>query len=300
MQLIRLFREKPSTMCALSIGFLLLMAFPFGAVAYLVRFDSIAAVLVNTRLCHGLEAALHLDKDGCGASANIILMLKDHRWWEVISFFWTLIFTALFLWFELPKQYQALNGFNPSRWSTWHARLSLIVSAIMVASYLIYMNGFWGLLDPGYKSSLTAKVILAVTFVSINIFIIGRAQSLEQEPGHSQTKRLELRNIKEDFRIYNSYIDMPALVALSVLLVWDFAFAAPNPGDLPEFISGASSVILITTGFLFGISVVRDAPEGHQATNQPPTQTPNTTPPQLQAAAAPPAPSPLPPSPPAT
>jgi hypothetical protein len=257
MRLLNLFKARPSTMSALTLGIILLVIFPFGAAASLLKFDFIANAFVNTPACHYLESILHLNGDKCATSADMIFMLKDHRWWEVIAFFWVLGFTALFLWFELPKQYEALNKAGAM---TWAFRLSLVVTGVMVCSYFVYIHGIW-IFQAGYRSALTAKVILAVTFVTINFLIIDRATKLGLETSTNHPKKRELKAIANDFKIYNSYIDMPTLFALSILLFWDQWFAATETGNLPEFISGASSVILVTTGFLFGVSVLRDAPE---------------------------------------
>lgn len=256
MRFLNLFKARPSTMSALTLGIILLLMFPFGAAAGLLKFNFIADAFVNTPTCHYLQSLLHLNGDNCATSTDMIFMLKDHRWWEVIAFFWVLGFTVLFLWFELPRQYEALKVGS----MTWAYRLSFTVSFVMLCSYLIYIHGI-GVIQAGYRSALTAKVILAITFVAMNFLIIHRATKLGLETPTDHSKERQLNAVANDFRMYNSYIDMPTVFALSMLLVWDRWFAATETGNLAEFISGASSVILVTTGFLFGVSVLRDAPE---------------------------------------
>lgn len=246
MRLFDLYRTKPTTMTALTLGAALIILFPFGLAASLINWDVVGKHFLQSWLCDNALSLLHMsDARACESMDKAHAMLKDHRWWEVIAFFWTVAFTALFLWFELPEQYQALN--RDGGLTKFSLRLILVVFAIMFFSIRIDLYGIW-IVEAGYRSALLAKVILAATFVGINFWIVGRA------------RKLGAQKIADDFASYNTNIDMPSLFALSVLSIWDFGFASQDGGSLAEFISGASSVVLITTGFLFGVSIVRDAP----------------------------------------
>lgn len=243
--ILQIFKSKLATSLGLAFGVVLILLFPFGVLAYFASLDLIGSSLISSGACKVLASLLHHNGDGCASQTSLVKMLQSHQWWEAIAFFWTVLFTCLFLWLELPDQYEALNKAGNGRWSS---RLSVIVTLIMSLSIALYFNGL-GIFHPDYTTALMAKVLLASTFVGVNIAIARRATEMG------------LHNIAAEFTAYNRNIDLPTCLALFLLLIWDKYIADHDIGNLPEFVAGASSVVLITTGFLFGISVLRNTPE---------------------------------------
>lgn len=259
MRMLNSFKSKPATGIGLVIGVILIVLFPLGLASYLASFETISSPFVNSRTCYVFELIIHDHEDNCSSRANIVEMLKSHRWWEAVAFFWTLIFTGLFLWWDLPEAYDELNKVGSGKWSS---RLSIIVTVVMIVSFSFY---FWGdrVFDTqAYTAGLAAKVMLALTFVLINSMIVKRARELlanKSAADLNEKKKLhKLEQIVAEFTALNRDIDRPTFLTLLVLLIWDLLLADGTIVDLEAFIAGASSVILITTAFSFGFTILGD------------------------------------------
>lgn len=241
------------TLASLFFGLVLLVLFPFGGLLKLVSLPSIGEHFLNSGFCSLLRSAVHSHDNACASQAGVSSLLLDHRWWEIIAFWWTVIFTLILIWIELPQQYAALYEGNSGKdtasqkfLAAWSARVSSCVTLSLASAIFLYIFGFFSIVEAGYRSALAAKVLLALTFVIVNFCIIRRANLLR------------LTHITDEFTKLNYNIDMPTLFALSLLMLWDKCFADQLTGNLLEFISGASSVVLITTSFLFGANIIAD------------------------------------------
>jgi hypothetical protein len=247
------------TLISLVVGVGLLVLFPFNGLLKLVSMPSVSDYFLNSRFCYFLALAVHSHGNECTSNTGITRLLSDHRWWEIIAFWWTIVFTLILIMLELPQQYAALYEGNSTTDKAaqkflpgWSARVSSCVTASLALSICVYINGVASIVEAGYRSALAAKVLLALTFVTVNFCIIRRA------------RRLALTEITEEFRRLNYNIDMPTLFALFLLMLWDRYFAEQTIGNLSEFISGASSVVLITTSFLFGGNIIADRISAHK------------------------------------
>ena len=262
-------RSNPATSIGLLIGIFLVVILPFGGVAKLAAAsETFATSLANSGACRALEWIIHDHDNNCGSQKDIVEMLRSPQWWEAVAYFWTLILTALFLWFDLDRKIdeelkkkddarkkagtpsneeELVEAFKRIRlFGKFSTRAAIIVTlVVMPTSLAIYFVGFW-VVPASYITALVAKIILAVTFVVLNLFII------------SHVRKLKLDKLAEEF-IQINRADISALISLAILFFWDWKFALKDYEDIPTFIAGASSAILITTGVLFGMDIIRDA-----------------------------------------